>query len=191
MERRVDQAGPNTRYIEQVHRQIGDALIGGARSDYELGRLIDEVIVGHYWSRRDYPGAPEGGWPDSTAGFKEWCWTILGFKHRKAYYLRNIYLGLTAMNLNEKGLTFARALRQGWCKVVLILREARTKERLIYWLERCENWWCPECGKVGSEGECDCGAVMSRPLTENALKAEIAMALGGDDGDEDGDTGDG
>jgi len=192
--RRIDAAGPNTRYIEEFARRVSEALIGGARADYDLGRLIDEVIVGHYWSRVDWPGSPEGGWPDSTGGFKEWCWHVLGFRHRKAYYLRNLYLGLTAMEVDERSLLFVRTLRQGWTKVALILREARTKDRLSWWLDRCESPWCPACGYISTEAaeECpDCGEPLARPLTESALKAEIAMALGGPDDEGDAGGGDG
>lgn len=184
MERRIDQAGPSTRYLEDVAKRISEYLIGGSRAEYDLGRIVDEVILGHYWSRDDWPGAPEGGWPDNTAGFKAWCWGVLGFRYRKAYYLRNIYLAFTAMDVRESGLTFVRALRQGWSKVTIILREAQTEARLIYWLDRCENYWCVQCNTVGAAGECpQCGAVMQRPLTESGLKSEIAIALGDDGSD--------
>ena len=193
MQRRIDQAGPNTRYIEGVAAKISETLIAGERGKYELGALIDEVLTGHYWSRQDWPGAPEGGWPDSVAGFKQWCWAILGFKWRKAYYLRANYLaiGPAGMNLNPASLLFSRAMRAGWTKLAAILKVAKSKEELASWLDKIENPSCTACSYVGPAEKLtcpECGGVMREPLTENTLRVETALNEGKDDEGEDAPT---
>jgi len=158
-QRRLEAQGPNTRYLEGVANRLAQLLVSRQRCDYELGRVIDEIMTGEYWTREDWPGSPEGGHPKNEKGFNAWCLNFLGFKYRKAYYFRRIYQDLSALRLPENGDTFSRALRIGWTKLAEVLRVAKDETTLVYWLNRIDN-----------EG-----------MTADQIKGEVKIALGSDD----------
>lgn len=132
------------RYLSGFAERLSALLIAKHRSDYEIGRMIDEVCEG--LQREDGRGRPITRyyweeWPKSCGGpfktFDEWSWNVLHFKAGKATALRKIYRDLSA--LDPCDLTIARALRIGWTKLYLILRAARTEAALIKWLDRCDE----------------------------------------------------
>jgi hypothetical protein len=143
------------RYIRGFAIRLGQALIAARRSDYEIGRFVDEAMLGRYWERWH---VEEG----RTPSFTVWCDKVLGFRSRKAEYLRKNYLGLVAINPPEDLLV--RALRLGWTKLSLVLRVAKTTETLQGWLDRIETY----------------------AMSEEEVNAEVRLAVAslGKDGDE-------
>jgi len=155
-QRRVAQAGPNTAYIENFHGRLVDTLGYRHRSKYELGRLLDEAITGDYWSREDYPGVPEGGYPKNREGFKRWCREIIGYQYRTVQYLCSNYRKLSALGLDEHGETFKGAINMGWSRLLHVLRVAHDEATLDHWVQR-----------VRDEG-----------MGEAELRGEVEIALG-------------
>lgn len=137
--RRVEQAGPNTNYLETLAKRIREALVGGLRADYELGKLVWEVKRGGYWHREDWPGAPEGGYADSKSGFAEWAWDVLGKKIRAVDYHERNYRLLSEMNLVEDSDLFHRALKLGWSKLAHVLPMCKTPQDMAAWLDKIEK----------------------------------------------------
>lgn len=132
------------RVVRGVARRIAELIVLGNRADYDLGGEIEKVWQDRMWE----------SWEGTTYGsFNEWCWGVLGFKERKARYLRANYCALAGMGVAED--TLSRALRLGWTKLAHVLRVARNEMDLIRWIDRVED-----------EG-----------LSEEDLRAEVALAL--------------
>jgi hypothetical protein len=143
------------RYIRGFSIKLGQLLTAGRRAEFEIGGFIDEACRGRYWER----------WPvvdKKSPSFAIFCDKVLGYKKRKAEYLRNNWLKLKAINPPEDVLS--RCLRLGWTKLAVILRSARTTDSLIVWMDRVEQF----------------------NLTEEELSAEVKAAVAslGPDGDE-------
>lgn len=156
------------RVVRGVARRISELIVQGNRADYDLGCEIEKVWEDRMWET----------WEDgvSYGSFNEWCWSVLGFKERKARYLRSNYVALAEMDVAEDSL--ARAMRVGWTKLSHLLRVARNEVDLLRWIDRVED-----------EG-----------LSEEDLRAEVALALapatdasgmGDPDSAGDGESGDG
>jgi hypothetical protein len=143
------------RYIRGFSIKLGQLLIAGRRAEFEIGKFVDEAHRGKYWER--WPAA-EG----KTQSFDAWCDKVLGFKKRKAEYLRDNYLRLTGINPPED--VMSRAMRLGWTKLAIVLRVAKSVETLQAWLDRIEKF----------------------AMTEEEVDAEVrnAIASAGADGDE-------
>lgn len=124
--RRESQA-PRTdgRYLRGLAFRLSELLVKGSRAEFEIGALIDEVATNHHW--QEWPGA-------RFPKFADWSWTILGYRGRKAEYLRRNWQALSAMHLSEVALT--SALRVGWSKLKEILRVARDEVTLFQWIDR-------------------------------------------------------
>jgi hypothetical protein len=143
------------RYIRGFAIKLGQLLIAGRRAEFEMGAFVDEAMRGKYWERWH---TAEGRTPSMAV----WCDKVLGFKKRKAEYLRENYLRLTAIKPPEDVLS--RSLRLGWTKLSVVLRVAKNVELLQEWLNRIEQF----------------------NMTEEEVDAEvrIAIASAGTDGDE-------
>lgn len=118
-------------YLRQFSIRLGQALVAGRRADYDIGAMIDEAMRGRYWER----------WPNVegvTPAFTVWCDQVLGFRERKALYMRANYRALRGLNLADD--TLYRALRLGWTRLSLVLRAARSEQTLIQWLDRIESF---------------------------------------------------
>lgn len=145
------------RHLHELAHALRQAMIAGIRADYDLGRWLDRIIEENAWADPDWPGSPDGGWPNSTGGFNDWCWQVLGHRSRKAYYHRNNYLRLAKLNAeHENVMLFERALSIGWTKLDHVLTVSHSLEDLEHWVSRVER-----------EG-----------LTENQLKVEVRFARG-------------
>ena len=134
----ADEDRPNGNYLRGFKQRVAQLLVGRHRSDYELGRMIEECREGRYWrwwSWEDADGNDRVGYPS----FTDWCWASLGFKRRKADMLRENFNNHSPMNLDENGPTFSRAMRVGWSKLHQILRVARNEDTLIAWLDVVET----------------------------------------------------
>ena len=128
---------PNGVYLRGFKTRLGQLLIAGNRADYDQGRMIEECRVGQYWRWwlwEDQDGEDKVGF----AKFDHWCWVVLGFRRSKGDHLRKNYNYLSALGLDERGVTFSRAMRLGWNKLYMILRVAKNEETLIAWLDRVE-----------------------------------------------------
>lgn len=157
MAKKADEA--HKRHLQELAHALKQAKIAGDRADYDLGRWLDRIIEEDAWADPEWPGAPEGGYPNSTGGFNDWCWQILGFRSRKAYYHRNNYVRLARLEAELKDpSSFQRALAIGWTKLDHVLTVAHSLEDLRHWLDRVEK----------------------ESLTENQLKVEVRLAKGDD-----------
>lgn len=133
-----DEYKPSGVYLRNFKNQLGQLLIQRHRTDYDIGRMIEECRAGTYWrwwQWADQKGADYVGYPK----FDHWCWAELGFKRRKADTLRENYNKLSEMGLDEKGITFSRTMRLGWSKLNQLLRVAKDEETLIAWLDEVEQ----------------------------------------------------
>lgn len=145
------------RHLHELAHALQQAKIAGDRADYDLGRWLDRIIEEDAWADPDWPSAPDGGYPNSTGGFNDWCWHILGFRSRKAYYHRNNYVRLAKLEVETKQpFLFQRSLAIGWTKLDHVLTVAHSLEDLQHWLNRVEK----------------------EKLTENQLKVEVRLARG-------------
>jgi hypothetical protein len=119
------------RWMRGFADRLAGVLVTKHRSDFELGRMIDECAREELWF----------DWPTSDGGpyktFADWSWNALHFKVGKATALRRIFLDLTALRPSED--VISRALRIGWTKLYLILRAARSADALEKWLARVED----------------------------------------------------
>lgn len=143
------------RYIRGFAIKLGQLLTAGRRAEFELGGFVDEAMRGKYWERWSSPSG-------KTESMGVWCDKVLGFKKRKAEYLRENYLRLTAIKPPED--MMSRCLRLGWTKLARVLRVAKSVETLQLWLDRIEQYG----------------------MTEEEVDAEVrnAIASAGPDGDE-------
>jgi len=115
-------------YLRGFAFRISEALIKGMMAQYELGALVDEVMMNSLWRR----------WPGKNfTSFKEWSWEVLGFRSRKAEYFRANWKALSAMHLSEPSLV--SAMRVGWAKLKEILRVARDEDTLLRWIDRVND----------------------------------------------------
>jgi len=133
----MDEERPDGRYLRGFEQRVAQLLISRHRTDYDLGRMIEECRVGRYWrwwAWTDKEGNDRVGYPQ----FADWSWAILGFKRRKADILRENYNNLSPMDLDEQGPTFSRAMRIGWSKLHQVLRVAKNEDTLIAWLDVVE-----------------------------------------------------
>jgi hypothetical protein len=121
----------NGPHLRSLAFRVSELLVRGNTADYELGALIDEIAMNEHWR----------GWPgQSFERFTDWTWIVLGFRGRKAEYLRANWKALSAMHLSEVALS--SALRIGWTKLGQILRIARDEVTLFQWIDKCnENNW--------------------------------------------------
>lgn len=132
------------RVVRGVARRISELIVLGNRADYDLGGEIEKVWDEKMWEAWD---------GTSYSSFNEWCWGVLGFKERKARYLRSNYCALAGMGVAAD--TLDRALRMGWTKLAHVLRVARNEIDLHRWIDRVED----------------------EKLSEEDLRAEVALAL--------------
>jgi hypothetical protein len=133
------------RTINSVARRIAELLVAEHQALYDLGKEIDRVFRDDLWMH----------WPESTFKNREaWCWNVLGFKERKATYLRSIYVELSTMEGLDEA-THSAALRLGWTKLYHVLRVAKNAWELKTWIGRVEN----------------------EKLSEAALRTEVQIAL--------------
>lgn len=133
----MDEQRPDGRYLRGFEQRVTQLLVSRHRTDYDIGRMIEECRIGRYWrwwAWTDKDGNDRVGYPT----FGDWSWAVLGFKRRKADILRENYNNLSPMDLDEQGLTFSRAMRIGWSKLHQVLRVARNENTLMAWLDVVE-----------------------------------------------------
>jgi len=134
----TDEDRPGGGYLRSFKQRVAQLLVQRHRTDYDLGRMIEECRTGRYWKWwywTDKNGNDVVGYPS----FSDWCWAVLGFRRRKADMLRENYNNLSPMDLDEQGPTFSRAMRIGWSKLHQVLRVSRDENTLIAWLQVVED----------------------------------------------------
>jgi hypothetical protein len=139
---------PDGRHLRSFVQKLSENLVRGCKADYDLGAQIEEVLTGTYWKHW-----PRAGGEAGFASFEEWCYVVLGFKDRKAFYLKKNYTALAAMHLAED--TITRALRLGWAKLSHVVRVAKDEHSLLRWIDHIED----------------------NEISENDLRKQVALAL--------------